>query len=332
MDISVIIVSWNTRALLLQCIRSIIDTTDPAPEIIVVDNASEDNSADAVNESFPQVKVIRNDKNLGFSGANNIGIRESSGKYVCFINSDVIVLKDCIGRMHAYMEANPDIGILGPKVLWPDGKTVQRSCMGFPTLWNMLCRAVGIDSLFPKVRLFGGHLMTFWPHDTLREVDVINGCFWMIRRSGIEQVGMLDENFFMYAEDVDWCKRFHDWGWKNVFYPDAEAVHYGGASSAAMPVRFYVEKQRANFQYWKKHHDRFSTAIYSSTLILHESSRALIYSLLYWDKGGPAHLLPRFKARRSIECLRLLTRIMFQTNKPRQSEKALLPKGGEISC
>ncbi len=310
--ISVIIVNWNTRELLLQCLRSLIETTDPAPEIIVVDNGSRDGSAEAVGAVFPQVQVIRNLTNLGFAGANNIGIRRSTGDTVCLINSDVVVLDDCLEKMRGYMERHPAIGILGPKILWPDGKTVQRSCMGFPTFWNMLCRSLGIDSLFPGQRLFGGHLMTFWPHDTLREVDVINGCFWMIRRAAMDEVGLLDENFFMYAEDLDWCKRFFDAGWKIVFYPDAAAIHYGGASSAVMPIRFYVEKQRANFQYWDKHHGRPSTLLFLGMMVMHETVRTVFYSMLYWDKKGPAHLLPSLKVKRSLECLRMLARIAFQ--------------------
>lgn len=306
---SVIIVSWNTRELLLQCLRSLAAAGNSPDEIVVVDNASRDSSAEAVEAAFPQVRVVRNRRNLGFAAANNIGIRQSTGDFLCLINSDVVIPKGCLVKMRRHMQARPEIGVLGPKILWPDGMTVQRSCMGYPTLWNMLCRAAGLDSFFPKARLFGGFLMTYWSHDTLREVDVINGCFWMLRRSAMEEVGLLDENFFMYAEDIDWCKRFHDKGWKLVFYPEAEAIHYGGASSAAMPVRFYVEKQRANFQYWRKHHGRFSTEIFYAMMLMHESIRVLAYSLLFWKRKGPVPLQSGHKARRSIECLRSLIRL-----------------------
>lgn len=306
---SVIIVSWNTRELLLQCLRSLNTEGNDPDEIIVVDNASCDGSAEAVEAAFPRVRVVRNRQNLGFSGANNIGIRQSTGDFLCLINSDVVVREGCLEKMRRHMQDHPEIGVLGPKVLWPDGLTVQRSCMGYPTLWNMLCRTVGLDSFFPKMRLFGGFLMTYWPHDSRREVDVINGCFWMIRRSAVEEVGLLDEDFFMYAEDIDWCKRFHDKGWKLVFYPEAEAIHYGGASSAAMPVRFYVEKQRANFQYWRKHHGRISTEIFYLMILVHESIRVLAYSLLSWKRKGPLLLQPGHKAHRSVECIRALIRL-----------------------
>ena len=125
--------------------------------------------------------------------------------------------------------------------------------------------------MFPRSRLFGGHLLTFWDHDETRPVDVINGCFWVLRKSALEQVGLLDERFFFYGEDVDWCRRFNLGGWRVVFFPEAEALHYGGASSANAPVKFAVEMQRANYQYWTKHHSRCGA--YTFLLITSTSSR-----------------------------------------------------------
>ena len=312
MDISVVIVSWNTRELTLQCLDSLADTGGLQTEIIVVDNASHDGSPDSIETLFPKVRIIRNPCNLGFSGANNIGIRQSMGDYICLVNSDVVVLRGCLSNMYHYMEAHPGIGLLGPKILWPDARTVQRSCMGYPTIWNMLCRALGMDALFPQLKIFGGFLMPHWRHNNVREVDVINGCFWMVRRSAMNVVGLLDENFFMYAEDIDWCKRFKDQGWRVVFYPGAEAIHYGGASSAAMPARFYVAKQYANYQYWKKHHSRRSTGLYFLILLLHEGMRVLLYSFLYRTQKDSIRLNLRHKARRSIDCVRLLMRMRFR--------------------
>ncbi len=307
-DLSVIIVSWNTRDLLVQCLLSVLGDAGPSAEIIVVDNASSDGSAEAAESLSDRIRVVRNSANTGFARANNIGIRQSRGQTLALVNSDVIVRPGCFSAMLAYLETQGQVGMLGPKILWPDGKTVQRSCMAFPTVWNMLCRALGLDSLFPRTRMFGDFLMTFWPHDTLREVEVINGCFWMIRRSAMDRVGLLDEDFFMYAEDIDWCKRFHNAGWKVVFYPEAEAVHYGGASSAAMPVRFYLEKQKANFQYWRKHHSLPSTFAYYVIMLMHEAIRVAAYSLLAWKKRGPAHFQPVLKVKRSLACIRRVSR------------------------
>ena len=164
-SISIIIVSWNAKKYLEECLNSILSCPLPYDtEIIVVDNASSDGSPDAVRDEFPGVRLIRNDDNYGFAKANNIGIRASTGDYLFFINSDVVVKAGCFEKMIAYMEGYPDIGVLGPKILSPNG-AVQRSCMGFPTLWNSFTRALALDSVFPGMKLFGGHLMTFWPHD-----------------------------------------------------------------------------------------------------------------------------------------------------------------------
>ena len=249
MTLSVIIVSWNAKAFLLECLASVFrQCPRPSLEVIVVDNASSDGSVEAVRDAYPGVTLIVNEANVGFAKANNIGIEASRGDYLFLINSDVVVGEGCFDKSLRHMDEHPEIGMLGPKILGVDGR-VQRSCMGYPSLWNTLCRALALDSLFPRSRLFGSHLLTFWEHDETRPVEVINGCFWVLRRSAMEQVGLLDERFFFYGEDVDWCRRFNEGGWKVVFFANAEALHYGGASSSNAPVRFVVEMQRANYRY-----------------------------------------------------------------------------------
>lgn len=275
MDISVIIVSWNAKNYLKECIESLeSEVSNYDSEIIVVDNASDDGSPELVIEYFPQVKLIRNESNLGFAKANNIGIKYSSGKYLFLINSDIKVIKDCIKILIEYGEQNLHAGIIGPKILTPEGK-VQRSCMGFPTLWNSFCRTLALDSLFPKSKVFGGQLLNYWNHDSNRNVDVINGCFWMVRREALNQVGLLDEDFFIYGEDIDWCKRFKTLGWEVVFFPEAKAIHYGGASSANSPTRFFIEMQRANIKYWDKHHNYYAKKVYVFLLLVHHVVRIL---------------------------------------------------------
>jgi GT2 family glycosyltransferase len=260
--VSVIIVSWNARACLEQCLASLTQETCRYPmEIIVVDNASSDGSAECVENQFPHVRLVRNDSNLGFARANNVGIAQSKGRYLCLVNSDVKVLKDCITRLVDYCEEHLQVGMVGPRVLGGDGK-LQRSCRGFPNLWNMFCRALALDTFFPRVKAFCGYALSHWPHDTLTEVDILSGCFWLARRDAAEGVGGLDESFFMYGEDMDWCRRFRSAGWELVFVPGAEAIHYGGASSANAPVRFAVELQRADFQYWRKHYSSLKVASY----------------------------------------------------------------------
>jgi hypothetical protein len=305
LDLSIVIVSWNAKAFLLECLRSLSSETESRrAEIIVVDNASADGSPAAVRNEFPHVKLLRNPANLGFAKANNIGIRQSVGRFVCLINSDVKVLAGCFDLLLAYLEQNPSVGILGPKILNAD-MTLQPSCRAFPNLWDSLCRALALDTLFPRSSLFGRYFMGRWPHDSTRRVDVLSGCFWMVRRQAIDHVGLLDEDFFMYAEDKDWCKRFRKAGWDVVYFPEAQAVHYGEGSSANAPVRFYVEMQRANLQYWKKHHGRPAQMLFLLISVLHQVIRILRGTLSCILKPASAsHMKP--KIRRSVICLRWL--------------------------
>lgn len=274
-DLSIIIVNWNTKDLLARCLDSIFCHLPSATtEIIVVDNGSTDGSSDMVKKNYPGVKLMAHDQNLGFARANNIGIKQSKGCYLCLLNSDTQVLDDCFDRMINYLENHPAIGILGPKILSPDLQ-VQRSCMAFPTLWNSLCRALALDSLFPGSKRFGGYLMTYFAHDSIRQVDIINGCCWLVRRAALTRVGLLDEQFFMYGEDMDWCRRFHQAGWQVVFYPHAQIIHYGGASSAQLPVKFYIEMRRANLQYAQKYHSKIFYIFFLLNYWLYEIVRII---------------------------------------------------------
>ncbi len=304
-DVSIIIPSWNAKNYLQECIESIFrETNNCRIEVIVVDNASTDGSPDMVKDLFPQIKLIRNKENLGFAKANNIGIRQEKGKYVAIVNSDVKIERDCITRMYNYMEQNPTVGILGPKILGPDG-IIQRSCMGFPTLWNSFCRALALDNVFPGSKMFGGQLMTFWPHDTVRKVDIINGCLWMVRREAINQIGLLDENYFMYSEDKDWCKRFWKVGWKVLFLPDAQAIHYGGGSSSNAPIKFSIEMLRSDLQYWGKHHKSTELIVYKLILLCHHFIRIIGQMIKYIIRVSNRTQFS-FKIKRSLVCIRWL--------------------------
>lgn len=300
--VSVIIVSWNARDYLLRCLRSLSPAACGYPaEIIVVDNASSDGSAEIVSAQFPEVRLIRNRANLGFAKANNIGIRAARGRYLCLVNSDVEVLPGCIGRLVEYCEAHGQAGLVGPRVMGGDGR-LQRSCRGFPTIWNMFCRALALDSVFPQVRLFTGYSLTYWAQDKTQPVDILSGCFWLARRESLEEAGLLDEAFFMYGEDMDWCKRFWVSGWQVVFVSEAKAIHYGGASSANAPVRFYIERQRADLQYWRKHHARLAMGCFFLLSCLHLCLRAMGFSVafLFRNRARSAY---GYKVKRSLACL-----------------------------
>ena len=301
--VSVIIVSWNARDYLLQCLSSLTADACRYPmEIIVVDNASSDGSPECVKKQFPQVRLIQNRSNLGFAKANNLGVAASAGRYLCLINSDVKVLKDCISRLVDYCEQHTHAGMVGPRILGGDGQ-LQRSCRGFPSLWNMFCRALALDTMFPGNRLFTGYSLTHWPQDDLRPVDILSGCFWLVRKKALNWVGSLDETFFMYGEDLDWCKRFWSKRWRVIYVPTAEAIHYGGASSSNAPLRFFIERQRADLQYWRKHHSRPAAACFFLISCLHLALRSLGYMIALVFKWSKRQTY-RHKLVRSVACLK----------------------------
>lgn len=300
-EVSIVIVSWNTKQLLVECIESISVENAAFPiEVIVVDNASTDGSAEEIAERFPWVRLIRNESNLGFAKANNIGIRSATGNYVCLINSDVKLRQGCLVELHRFLEGHPAVGIAGPRILYPD-LTMQMSCKSFPSLWNSFCAAVGLDKLFPKSKLFSGDHMAFFGHDTTRPVDVLAGVFWMVRRGALEQIGLLDESFFFYGEDVDWCKRFWESGWEVVFYPDAEAIHHLGSSSSNAPVKYYIEQRKAKLSYWRKHHSRVNCGVLKLIILLDQIGRVLSCAVVFALEPSRRQELA-YKMRRSLEC------------------------------
>ena len=270
-------------------------------EIIVVDNASSDDTVTTVLDLFPSVRLVQNEENFGFARANNIGISLISGKYVCLINSDVVIPDGCIEKMVKYMDEHVDIGMLGPKMILPDG-TVGHSCMRFPTVWNWFCSALALDSVFKTSKIFSNFMMTDFNQDRTQDVDLLTGWFWMVRGEALGQVGGLDGRFFMYGEDFDWPKRFHQSGWRVVFYHEAEAIHYCGASSSRAPVRFYIEMNKANLQYFKKHHNMLSVIGFWLAILLRQVLRLVGYGGVYIFKQS-RRVEAGFKVRRSLDCL-----------------------------
>jgi GT2 family glycosyltransferase len=308
MDVSIIIVNWNTKDLLRDCLDSIIEQTKKVEyEIIVVDNGSADDSVEMVRKKYPLVTVIENNENLGFARANNIGILASKGRYICLMNSDITILDDCLDKLVSFMDYSPGIGMAGPKILNAD-LTLQHSCRHFPSIWNNLCQSLGLNHLFPKSAFFSDWIMNYWNHDSTRSVDALSGCFWMIRREALEEVGLLDEEFFIYGEDLDWCRRMRNTNWDIVFYYVAEAIHLGGASSAAAPVKFYLEMQKADLHYWRKHHGRSGKIIYAAVILLRETIRVIARGTqyLFWPYRRETS---GFKLRRSISSIRLILNI-----------------------
>ncbi len=281
MDISIIIVNWNTKHLLLDCIGSLLSNKNCyKTEIIVVDNGSTDGSRQAIREHFPEVKLIWNKSNVGFAKANNTGIKASTGRYMALVNTDIVAGKGCLEQMCRYMDQNPSIGILGPKLLWPD-MSLQISCRRFPTLWNNFCPAIGLTRLFDHVRFFSDEHMRYFGHDSICDVDALMGAFMLVRKKAIDQVGMLDELFFFYCEEIDWCKRFHNASWRVAFFPQAQAVHYSGASSSMQPTEFKQNLILSNYKFWKKLYGRFKQPGFIIIMFLRHIIRIFTEDVVY---------------------------------------------------
>jgi GT2 family glycosyltransferase len=302
--LTVIIVTWNSAGFIAGCLKSLKEFCSVSAEVLVVDNASVDGTAKLIQQEFPWVKLIENKTNLGFARANNIGIRAASGEYLCLINPDVVVLPGCLHDMLYFMEENRSVGLMGPAMIGSDG-TVQSSGMRFPSLWNCFCDAFALYRAFPRSAAFGGQPMHDCSWDRVQDVDILTGWFWLVRRPALDQVGPLDERFFMYGEDVDWCTRFRQAGWRLVYYPLAKAIHYGGGSSEKDPIRFYIEMQRANLQYWQKHKRGFTQAAFLGVVAIHHLLRIAGYGLVYLASRTRS-LEAAHKVRRSVACLRWL--------------------------
>jgi len=260
MDLSIIIVNYNTSKLIIQALNSVYKNSKNINfEIIVVDNASKDDSVEMIKKHFPQVILIQNNENLGFSKANNIAIKRSIGEYILLLNSDTIVMEDTLEKMIKYMNDNPDVGASGCKVVLPDGSLDKACKRSFPTPQNALYNALKLDRLFPQSKVFGEYNLTYLDENEIHDVDCLVGAFMMVRREVIEQVGLLDEDFFMYGEDIDWCYRIKQAGWRIVYYPKTKIIHYKGGSSKKKNTKIIYEFHKAMYLFFEKHYkDRYS--------------------------------------------------------------------------
>ena len=265
--VSVIIASWNTRDLLAACLESLRTAFSAGwCEVIVVDNGSADGSPAMVRQRFPAVALICPARNLGFGGANNLGIRAARGRYFVLLNSDTEVPDGALESMCDFMDANPQVGVLGPKLLNLDG-SVQLSCRRFPSYRTALFNRYSLlTRLFPRNPYSREYLMTDSGHSDTREVDWVSGACLIARREAVEEVGLLDEAFFMYAEDVDWCYRMHQKGWKVVYYPEVQVLHHVGCSTRNAPFRMTVERHRSMWVFYRKHYSRGIVLVDAATL------------------------------------------------------------------
>jgi GT2 family glycosyltransferase len=278
MDLSIVIVSWNTLEITRACLASVYDNCDDLEmEVFVVDNASEDGSQGMIREEFPQVKLIANDDNRGFAAGNNQAIRESTGRYILLLNSDTEVLGEVLPASVFYMDTHDRVGVMGCRVLNPD-RTMQPTCFMYPSLLNIALLTAGVSGM-KKPAFFGREKMRTWKRDCVRDVDVVTGCYMLVRRSAMDEVGLLDESFFFYGEETDWCRRFKRAGWVVRFVPVGEIIHIGNASARKYSHKRDVMLTSGLIRYHRKHNGVPGAAAAWALLFVFNVSRWIGWTL-----------------------------------------------------
>jgi GT2 family glycosyltransferase len=301
-DVSVIVVSYNTRDVTLQCLRSIYAHTRRSTfEVLVIDNASSDGSAAAIAREYPQATLIANSGNRGFAGGNNQGLKIARGRYALLLNPDTIVLDGAIDRSIAFADQHPELAVVGCQVL-EDQHTIQRTCFAFQTPLNLFLGFSGLSRLFPRSRWFARPQMSWWGRDSLQEVDVVSGMFMLVRSAAIAQVGLMDEDYFVYGEEADWCYRFWRAGWRCCFAPVAQIIHLDGGNKSTdqRSLAMYVQNQKSVLLFNRKHYGRLAWAAARGIYIAAMLTRSVIWGLQAWR--GDAAAGPR--ARQAAAALR----------------------------
>jgi len=275
--LSVIIVSYNTREMTLTCLDTLFERlSDLDAEVWVVDNGSQDGSAEAIRARFPQVKMIEMDRNLGFGGANNRAMEKANGRFFLLLNSDAFPHAGAVKGLCDFLETHPDVGAVGPRLDNPDG-TLQKSCYRFPSPMRAIAENMLLVSAFPNNPLWGDYRA--FEHDTRLYVDFVSGAAFLIRREVFEKIGPFDEGFFVYAEETDWQLRMHKNGWKVAFIPDVTVVHYGGQSSVAIKDRQFCEFHRSQLRFMRKHYGPFLEFVARASMCQGAVLRMTIWSL-----------------------------------------------------
>jgi len=259
MDLTIVIVNYNVKEFLEQAIISIKKSCKHIEyELFVVDNASNDGSVDLIRKKYPEVKLIANSENKGFSTANNQAIKQAQGEYILLINPDTIVQEDTFSVLLNFFKNHPECGMVGCKILNPDG-SLQLACRrSFPTPWIAFTKIIGLSKLFPNSKIFGRYNLTYLNPDATYEVEAISGSFMFFRQQIINEIGYLDESFFMYGEDLDWCFRIRESGWKIYYLPETKIIHFKGESSKKSDIDLIIQFYRAMKLFVEKHyHNRY---------------------------------------------------------------------------
>ena len=281
-DVSLVIVNWNTCKITCDCLRSVYEQTKGINfEVILVDNASSDGSVEMIKKEFLQVILIENSENRGFAAANNQGMAIAKGKYILLLNSDTLILDNAIKKVLVFTEENPNVAVVGCQV-WENSNMLQKTCFKFQSPWNIFCASTGLAKLFPGSKFIGGDKMAWWSRTTQLEVDVVSGMFMFVRKEAIRVVGLMDESYFIYSEEADWCYRFKKAGWQNIFWPGAKIIHVDGGSKSSeqASVKMEVQKIKSVLIFVKKNYGYISFYLCSMTILLTSLLKLLISLLL----------------------------------------------------
>ncbi len=231
-------------------------------ELFVVDNASSDESAEVARRVAPRACVIENIENRGFAAANNQALLQAKGRYVAMLNPDAEVLDNALTKLVEYLDGSLDVGAVGPMILTPAGEIDFRGARRFPTLWTEFCEGSGLRRRWPRHRLFGGAQMGCWDHKASRDVDALSGACMVIRKAALDEVGLLEEDFFMYYEDTELCFRLKRAGWRVVYWPEAQVRHWGGHSTSQVRDAMGLEALRSAHRFFQKCYGRGPAAAY----------------------------------------------------------------------
>ncbi|MEO9863467.1 MAG: glycosyltransferase family 2 protein [Yoonia sp.] len=283
--LSIIIISYNTRDMTLACLASVYAQTQTPFEVIVVDNASSDGSADAIAAAYPQATVLVETHNHGFAGAHHIAMPHATAPWVLLLNPDTLVLDGALDKLLAFAKERPAAGIWGGRTVHADGTLNPYSCWGRMTLWSLFCRTSGLTGVFPKSAVFNPEAFGDWPRDTVREVDIVAGCLFLLTRQTWDDLGGLDPIFYMYGEEADLCLRAKAQGMQPTVTPTATIVHYGAASETVQADKV-VRLLLAKAELIKRHFSPATRGLGRHLLRFWPLSRALALSVVRREKAG----------------------------------------------
>jgi GT2 family glycosyltransferase len=279
--VSIVIVHWRTPELLMRCLESVYaDSHADSFEVHVVDNASGDETVALLERQFPQVKIIANDENVGFSRACNQVIPTTAGEYVLLLNPDTELKQDAISKLAAFMDEHPQCGAVGPKILNRDG-SLQLACRrSFPSPAAAFFRLTYLSKVFPQSRILSRYNLTYADPDSCLAVDALSGSCMMVRRCVVDQIGLLDEDIFMFGEDIDWCWRIKEANWQVYYLPDSVIYHLHGASSRQRPIGATIDLHKGMEVFYRKHLARRYWAPFNALVYAAIWSRALCFVLI----------------------------------------------------